>query len=116
MAEQFFIMDMNSGSPARRMVWTGSATTTTGVATFYPTDDGTANGNPLFASISSVVVTSRLNTGTAVAIPVASVKLVASDRKSITANVIVGKTLLVLGDTVALAPDGTVCDIIVVGY
>jgi len=97
-------------------IWTGSATTTTGVATFFPTSDNTGTGTALFTNIYSVQVTANTNTASAIAVPVASVKLIAADKRSITANAITGQNVGILGAaSVAFAPNGTVLNMVIVG-
>jgi hypothetical protein len=93
---------------AQGQVWFGAAPTTGGVATFYPTDDGTATGVPLFTNIAVVFSGASANIGAGVAVALTGTKLIAADRKSVTVNCVVGTTLLALGDTLIPAPDGTV--------
>lgn len=88
-------------------IWAGSAVTAGGVATFFPTSDGTGAGSPLFGAINHALALPSLNTATVVDVPTAAVKLVAADRKSVTVNVFRGTTLLALGATVRFAADGT---------
>jgi len=71
-------------------VWYGSATTTSGVATFNIDTLGTGLGLPLFATIKSAIATANLNTSTATSVPICSVKLIAADRKTVSVNVITG--------------------------
>lgn len=89
------------------IVWNGTATTTGGVATFHPTDDGTAAGNPLFTNVYAIQATAVLNTATATQVPLASVQALSADRRTVTVNVVTGVVLLALGATVQFAPDGT---------
>jgi len=97
-------------------IWTGSATTTSGVATFTPTDDNTASGNALFTNIYSVQATAQNNTGTAINVPSAAIKLIAANKKSITVNVVTGQNIGILGAASAVfAADGTVVTIQIVG-
>ena len=65
-------------------IWNGSGTTTSGVATIYLTDDGLASGNALFSNVYSVQATSANNTTSAIAVPVASIKSVSADKKTLT--------------------------------
>lgn len=96
-------------------LWAGSATTTSGIATFNPTDDGTAGGNALFTTIHAAVATAHTNTGSITSMPIASVKLVSADRKSVTINAVTGATLVTLGATVSIANDGTPIHLLVIG-
>lgn len=96
-------------------IWTGQATTTSGVATFNPTDDNTGSGNALFTNIYSVQATALANTASAVAVPVASIKTISSDKKTITVNIIKGTDLVATGATTVFAPDGTVVSMVIVG-
>ncbi len=96
-------------------IWTGTATVTSGVATFYPTDDNSATGTAIFSTIYSTFVTAASNTASAVDVPLASIKVVASDKKSVTVNAITGRALLLLGDTVEFAPNGTAVNLTIFG-
>lgn len=109
--------DIYSGSTKKKNViqWHGSATTTSGVATFYPTSDGTGAGTAIFTNIYSVQVTASADTAATITVPLAAVKLIAADKKSITANVVKGVTLAALGDTVTFVADGTVTYMTITG-
>lgn len=93
-------------------VWSGTATTTGGVATFTPTDGA---GNAIFATIQSVHVNADTNTTVVTSVPIAAVKLISADRKTITVNAVIGTVLGVLGATVLVAPDGTKVHCLVIG-
>lgn len=96
-------------------IWNGVATTAGGVATFFPTDDNLITGNALFTNIYAAQVTASANVATAITVPVASVQLIAANKKSVTTNAIVGRNLVALGDTVAFAPDGTTVYLTLIG-
>lgn len=88
--------------------WWGTATTTTGVATFNATVDGTAGGTAIYTNIFSVEAIAVTNTATAINCPLCSIKSIASV-KNITINVVNGQTLGALGGaTAGFVPDGTV--------
>ncbi len=89
------------------IIWRGTATTTSGVATFYPTDDGTSEGDALFSVIEFYQATARLNTAAAIECPMAAIKEISGDLKTVTVNVIKGINLAVVGDTVEFVPNGT---------
>jgi peptidoglycan/xylan/chitin deacetylase (PgdA/CDA1 family) len=93
-----------------------SATTTLGVATVFPTSNGRALGTALFGTITGVEVTAELSTATAVAVPVASEKAIAADRRSVTVNVITGRNMVALGDSVVFAPNGTKVYVQITGF
>ncbi|MFA5780267.1 MAG: hypothetical protein WC947_09040, partial [Elusimicrobiota bacterium] len=95
--------------------WIGTATTTSGVATFYPTNDGTSGGTALFTNVTSVQATAQANASTAITVPLASVKAISADKKTVTVNVVIGTTAVVSGPTLAFAPDGTVVYLTVFG-
>lgn len=80
--------------------WTGKASVSNGVATFFPTSDDTSNGTAICSSTSSMIVTASaaLNTANAAEVPFTSLKAIASDRKSFTVNAVVGQLF---------APNGT---------
>lgn len=89
-------------------IWFNSATVLGGVATFYPTDDGTPQGKPLFMEILSAFSGVSLSASKAVDVALASIKAMAPDRTSVDVCAVVGKTLGAVGDTMQYAPDGTV--------
>lgn len=89
------------------IIWNGTATTSGGVATFNPTDDGRAAGNALFTNVYAIQVTAVRNTATATDVPLASVRILSADRRTLTVNVVNGVVLAVLGATMQFAPDGT---------
>lgn len=96
-------------------IWNDNQTTTSGVATFHPTIDGTTGTAALFTTIFSVLATPSINTASAVSVPSAGIKLISADRKTITVNVITGTTLLALGATSAFAANGTVTYLTIIG-
>jgi hypothetical protein len=107
-----YILD-SASTDTDYFIWHGSALTFSGVATFTLED---INSNALFNAITRVNATAYNNTATATSVPMASIKQISGDFKTITVNVITGKDLLVLGDSVQFAPDNTQVDIIVIGY
>lgn len=97
------------------ITWYGTATVSSGVATFYPTADGTASGTALFTNIHSVQAIAVNNTSSAIAYPSASINTVAANKKTITVNVCNGVNLGILGNTVVNAPNGTVVYLTLIG-
>lgn len=95
--------------------WFGTATTVSGIATFYPTDDGTGSGNPLFMNIAIALAGAKLDTTTPTASPLTSTKAIAADRKSVTVNCLVGVVLVAAAATLQLAPDGTAVNCMIWG-
>lgn len=87
--------------------WTGSATVTNGIATFYQTDDGTKTGNPTVAKIISVQACAVNDTTMPIQYPFCAIKKISDDRTTVTVNVGIGVALGALGNTIANAPDGT---------
>lgn len=90
------------------MIWADQATTTSGEATFFPTDDGTATGRALFSSFDAIQLTGQRNTGLFTAVPFPSIKTVAGDLKSIVVMAAMGTVLGIVGATMLSVPDGTV--------
>src|SRR6266850_193603 len=90
----------------RIRLWSATSTVTSGVATFYPTDDGTAGGVAMFQMIETVHPTAEKNTSTMSDVPTASLKAISGDRKTITVNCTVGTVLGILGATILAAPNG----------
>lgn len=105
----------NQNKKEGSLIWTESATTTNGVATFNPTNDNTASGNAIFTNIYSVLVSASSNTSTATSVPVASIKLVSADKKTITMNCINGIVLAILGATTQFSADGTTVYCTIIG-
>lgn len=97
-------------------LWGSTAPTVGGLATFYPTDDGTPEGLPIFTGLSPAVsLTAEMDTTKASSTPFASVKKIAPDKRSIVVNVAVGATMVATGDTLLPAPDGTVVHCFIIG-
>lgn len=102
------------GTPGVKL-WSGTVTTVGGVATFYPTSDGTGSGTPYFAVIACAFPAAISNTGTVTAAPFCSIKAIAADRTNVTVNVGTGTILGLLGPTLLGAPDGTQVFLFIVG-
>lgn len=100
---------------AQSKFWFGTALTVSGVATFYPTDDGTGSGSPLFTNIAIALVGAKGNVTAATDAPLTSIKLIAADRKSITVNCVTGVVLVAAAATLQAAPDGTAVNCMVWG-
>ena len=92
------------------ILWTGTATTVDGVATFYLTDDGLASGNAIFANVFSIQASAEKNTADAKAAPFASIKSLSADRKTLSVNAVVSNT-----EGGSFAPDGTKVYVLVIG-
>lgn len=103
--------------PGGGLIWTGIAHTVGGTATFYPTDDGTPTGTPLFSAIDTIQVTPSRNVSKAIFVPLASVKSVSLDFSTIVANVVQGDTLIggVGGNTLQFADDQILVYALVIG-
>lgn len=96
--------------------WSGVATTTSGVATFNPTEDNTASGTALFSTFYAVVATAHVNTASINGVPLCGTKSIAGDKKTVTVNVINVTTIGLLGGNAgAFAADGTEVQLIIVG-
>lgn len=85
------------------------------MATFNPTDDNTGGGNALFTNIYAVLVSAAADTATATDVPIASIKAIAANKKSITVNVVDGVVLGALGATMAFSADGTNVHMTIIG-
>jgi len=112
-----------SGNPTNvgnAIVWTGKTTTTTGMATFNITNDGTESGAAIYSNLTDCYFSSisQNNTGIAINCPQTSIKAI-SNNKVVTINAIVGtSTYVLIGGTVipnVFAPDGTVIYLTVIG-
>lgn len=91
----------------------GTASTSSGVATFYLTDDGTVNGTALFSSVKSVVATASNNTGTLTDVQLSSVKNF--DGKTLTVNVVSSAGILLGGQGLEFAGTGITVNVTVIG-
>lgn len=97
------------------IIWSGSAVTVNGVATFFPSSDGTSGGTALFTNIFTLQPTSERNTSNAIDVPFYGIKSISADKKTITVNVVNATTLIALGSTLVFAPDGTKVYLIIIG-
>ena len=91
-------------------VWNGTATVTSGAATFYPTTTNASGGTALFTTIYNVQSTAVINTTTANAVAYTGLRSVATT--GIVVNVIV---LSGVGNAPAAAANGTVVYCMVTG-
>lgn len=97
----------NAGaSTINAKLWMGTAQTTTGQATFYPTTTGTSAGTPLFTTLLTVQANITSQTTTAANVPVCS--LYSASTTSVVVNAIVPFSG-------ARAPNGTYVTLLVVG-
>lgn len=92
------------------ILWTGTATTTSGVATLYLTDDGTATGIALFTNIFSIQAIAEANVVEPEQIPLASIKSLSADKKTLVINVIIAASPKSI-----FAPDDTKVYVTVIG-
>lgn len=91
----------------RPLIWQGKATTTRGIATFYPTVDEKSEGMAIFSRIDFYQVTVLRDTESAIDVPLGALKAISADLKSVTVNAITGTSLAALAPTVLFVPDGT---------
>lgn len=90
------------------IIWNGTATTTSGIATFYPTVDGSPTGTAIFTNINSVQAIAANNTTTEINYMFTSLKQIVAGNKTITINVGSGTNVSAGGgDSIINAPDGT---------
>ena len=95
---------------ANCILWTGTATTTNGVATLYLTDDGTAAGSALFTNIFSIQAIAEANIVEPEQVPLPSIKSLSADKKTLAINVIVPAS-----PKSVFAPDDTKVHVTVIG-
>ncbi len=95
--------------------WVDVQVSATGIATFYPTDDGTPTGNALFSAIYASQFTPEANVALFTSVPRCALKAISADRKTVTVNVSTGTILGVLGATELAAPDGTKVHALIMG-
>lgn len=91
------------------------STTTSGIATFNLTEDGTPTGTACFASITGINPIAERNTSTPIQYPNCSLKSISANKKQMEITVGNGTSLLALGATNVNAPDGTVVWLTVFG-
>ena len=102
-----------SGATAQLLtkMWFGTATTTSGAATFYPTSTNASGGTALFTTILNVQTTAVVNTTTATAVVYTGVRTI-----STTAGIVVNCVAPSgLGNAPTAATNGTVIHCLVVG-
>lgn len=96
------------------IIWTGQATTSGGDATFYPTDDGTPGGNPIFSNMFSLNATAHKDTGIPILFAFTSIHKI--NPTSIDVNVGTGAAVPIGGgDSIVAAPDGTNVYLTIIG-
>ena len=108
--------------PATIGTWYGTVAVSgnSGVATAYPTSDGTSGGTALFSSILSVQATAYMtNTPSAINIPYAAVTAISTNRKSVSLVSVTGTgsttVLASYNPSTAFAPAGTLLMCTVIG-
>lgn len=79
------------------LLWTGQAVATNGQAVFFLTEDGLPTGLPIFSGIDVAISTCKHNVDSAVATPVASIRDISADLKTVLVNVISGTNITVTG-------------------
>lgn len=90
------------------IIWSGTATTSSGTAAFYPTVDGTPSGTAIFTNIHSVQATAIYNTITATQYVFTSIQGIDVGNQKVTVNAGTGTTVASGGGaSVVNAPDGT---------
>lgn len=100
------------------VLYVDSASTTSGVATFFPTSTGLVGGTALFSTIYSVQATARASAITAITVPFCSVNSISADKKIIKVNAIKGITIAppaVGAATTTFVPNGTIIYLTIIG-
>lgn len=92
------------------ILWAGTTTTVNGVATLYPTGDGTATGVALFTNVYSIEAVAEKDTTISTEVPLASIKSLSTDKRTLVINVIIATS-----PKTAFAPDGTKVYVTVIG-
>lgn len=98
-------------------LWGATAPVLDGTATFYPTEDGTPAGQPIFTNPHPAIsLTAERDTSDARSVPFASVRRLSPDQRTLDVNVVAGAQLQAQGgDTLVPAPDGTVVHCVIIG-
>jgi hypothetical protein len=98
------------------ITYTGTALSTGGRATFYPTSNNNTTGSAIFTNIFFVNAIATTNVGTSIGVPLTSINNIPSDNKSVVTNCITGTNITALGDaTMIAAPNGTLVSCYIVG-
>lgn len=91
------------------IVWTDSRTCVAGFAQFAPTTNADTTGTAIFSNIMGVQAIALSNTNVLLAQPIASLKQISADFRTVEVNVMIGKDVPVGGGTpLAVASDGVV--------
>lgn len=91
------------------------ATSSTGEAIAYPTTTGAANGDAIFATILHATACAIRNATSAIDTAWAGLRTVATDRRSVSFNVVKGTPMLLGGNSVVSAPAGTQLQVLIFG-
>lgn len=79
------------------LVWTGHVISTNGLASFYITHNGLPDGPAIFTGIDAALASCRYLGTNAFSMPVASIRSISSDFKTVVVNVITGTNITVTG-------------------
>jgi len=96
-------------------LWVGTAVTSGGTATFYPTGDGTPDGAAFINTVLYAHATPVSDTDVITASAFATRRSVSADGRVLTFNVLTGAVVDAGGHTVQYAPDGITVQALVVG-
>jgi hypothetical protein len=96
-------------------LWVGTAVTTGGKATFYPTSDGSPDGTAFITTVLYAHATPVSETDVITASAFATRRSVSTDGRTIVFNVLTGAVVDAGGHTVQYAPDGVTVQALVVG-
>ena len=108
-------MNNAQGNIPNIKLYFASASTTNGVATVYPTSDGTPTGTALFSQVLHADAQAWVNTSLPIAVVDTGGKSIGSDQRSVSFNVTAGNAVVLGGNSVVAAPNGTMVTCVVWG-
>lgn len=85
------------------------------MATMFPTDTNLVTGNAIFTQEAGIFGFAFNNTGSAIAFPFGSGKLLSADKKTLTLNFGNGVTAVLLANTIADSPNGIAVYALIIG-
>lgn len=98
------------------IIWNGTTTTNgSGLATFNATDDGTGSGAAIFTNVYSIQATAQSDTGTLGLVPLASIRAISGDNKTVTVNVVDSDAIVLGGQGLEFSGSGITVNLTIIG-
>jgi hypothetical protein len=96
-------------------IWTGTAQTNGGRATFFPTIDGTNATSSVFSTVFMATAIATMNTTSASGVALTGLNSISTDRRTVVFNVVNGTGVILGGNTLAASPNGIVVNAMIIG-